>query len=104
MSPDTVNHSQVGNVFMLGAGGVFVVAFSAYFGRLPILFWFLVIAFATAAWCAGATGFDSFLAARVLNGFFSTVAQGVCCPTLPANVTDNLIGRPNVHQRPVLLS
>lgn len=33
---------QVGNVFMLGAGGVFVVAFSAYFGRYPVLFWFMV--------------------------------------------------------------
>lgn len=61
---------------MLGAGGVIVVALSAYFGRLPILFWFLVIATATAAWCAGATKFESFMAARILNGFFSTVAQG----------------------------
>ncbi|KAJ5767412.1 MFS transporter [Penicillium nucicola] len=76
MSPDTVNHSQVGNVFMLGAGGIFVVAGSAYFGRLPVLFWFLVMASATAAWCAAATNFESFTAARILNGFFSTVAQG----------------------------
>ncbi|KAL9112383.1 MAG: hypothetical protein Q9227_003225 [Pyrenula ochraceoflavens] len=75
-TPDTVNHSQVGNVFMLGAGGVFVVAGSAYFGRLPLLFWFLIIAVATAAWCAGAKSFESFMAARILNGFFSTVAQG----------------------------
>lgn len=73
ISPDTVNHSQVGNVFMLGAGGVFVVAGSAYFGRLPVLFWFLVVATATAAWCAAATNFESFMAARILNGFFSTV-------------------------------
>ena len=77
MSPDTVNHSQVGNAFMIGVGGVFVVALSAYFGRLPILFWFLIVAFATAAWCAAATTFESFMAARILNGFFSTVAQGV---------------------------
>lgn len=76
MSPDTVNHSQVGNVFMLGAGGVVVVALAAYFGRLPVLTWFLVVAFATAAWCAGAVTFESFMAARILNGFFSTVAQG----------------------------
>ena len=76
MSPDTVNHSQVGNVFMLGAGGVVVVALAAYFGRLPVLTWFLMIAFATAAWCAGAVTFESFMAARILNGFFSTVAQG----------------------------
>jgi len=61
---------------MLGAGGVIVVALSAYFGRLPVLFWFLLVAFGTAIWCAAATGFESFMAARILNGFFSTVAQG----------------------------
>ena len=75
-STNTINHSQDGNVFMLGIGGVFVVGFAAYFGRLPVLFWFLIIATATAAWCAAAQSFDSFFAARVLNGFFSTVAQG----------------------------
>lgn len=52
-----------------------VVAFSAYFGRLPVMFYFLVVALATAAWCAGATNFESFETARILNGFFSTVAQ-----------------------------
>jgi MFS family permease len=77
MSQDQVNHSQVGNVFMLGAGGVVAVALSAYFGRYPVLFWFIVMAVATSAWCAGATTFESFMAARILNGFFSTVAQGV---------------------------
>ncbi|KAL2807769.1 major facilitator superfamily domain-containing protein [Aspergillus granulosus] len=76
MTEDGVNHSQVGNVFMLGAGGPFVVALSAYFGRLPVLFWFVVVALATAIWCAAAQTFESFMAARILNGFFSTVAQG----------------------------
>lgn len=61
---------------MLGAGGIFVVALSAWAGRLPILFYFLVLATATAAWCAAATTFESFMAARILNGFFSTVSQG----------------------------
>ncbi|KAI4854087.1 MFS general substrate transporter, partial [Aureobasidium sp. EXF-8845] len=76
ISPDTVNHSQVGNVFMLGAGGVVAVILSAWAGRLPILFYFLVLSTATAAWCAAANTFESFMAARILNGFFSTVAQG----------------------------
>lgn len=76
MSEDEVNHSQVGNVFMLGAGGIVAVALSAYFGRYPVLFWFILLAVATAAWCAGATTFPSFMAARILNGFFSMVAQG----------------------------
>ncbi|KAI1341156.1 MFS general substrate transporter [Xylariaceae sp. FL0016] len=75
MTEDEVNHSQVGNVFMLGAGGIFVVAFSAYFGRLPVMFYFLIVAVATAAWCAAAVTFESFMAARILNGFFSTVSQ-----------------------------
>ncbi|KZS89859.1 MFS general substrate transporter [Sistotremastrum niveocremeum HHB9708] len=75
MTPDVVNHSQVGNVFMLGAGGIFVIILSAYFGRLPVLFWFSVAAFATAAGCAGAPNFKSFMALRILNGFFSTVSQ-----------------------------
>ena len=49
---------------------------SAYFGRYPVLFWFILFAVGTAAWCAAATTFPSFMAARILNGFFSTVAQG----------------------------
>lgn len=61
---------------MLGAGGLFVVALSAYFGRLPVLFWFTVTALWTAAWCTAATTFEPFMAARILNGFFSTAAQG----------------------------
>ncbi|KAK3680828.1 major facilitator superfamily domain-containing protein [Podospora appendiculata] len=77
MTPDDVNHSQAGNVFMLGAGGIFSVIFSAYFGRLPVTFWFILISAATAAWCAGATSFASFMAARILNGFFSTIMQVV---------------------------
>jgi len=30
----------------------------------------------TAAGCAGSTTFNAFMAFRILNGFFSTVAQG----------------------------
>lgn len=50
--------------------------FSAYFGRLPVMFYFLCVALGTAAWCAAATNFNSFFTARILNGFFSTVTQG----------------------------
>jgi len=77
MTEDQVNHSQAGNVFMLGPGGLATIILSAYFGRLPVLFYFVIFAFLTAAWCAAATSFNSFMTARVLNGFFSTVAQGV---------------------------
>ena len=61
---------------MLGVGGVFVVALSSYFGRLPILFWFTFTAVWTAAGDAGSETFHAFMAFRILNGFFSTVAQG----------------------------
>jgi hypothetical protein len=52
-----------------------VVMLSAYIGRMPVVFWFLIVTVATSAWCAGAKTFDSFMAARILNGFFSTVTQ-----------------------------
>ncbi|KAL9607898.1 MAG: hypothetical protein Q9167_007236 [Letrouitia subvulpina] len=77
ITPDTVNHSQSGNQFMVGAGGVVAVMFSAYFGRLPVLFWFTVVALATAAGQAGSHGFNGFFVPRVLNGFFAGAAQGV---------------------------
>lgn len=62
---------------MLGAGGIFVIIVSTYLGRAPVLFWFTIAAVCTAAWCAAATTFESFMAARILNGFFSTVGQAV---------------------------
>jgi len=68
--------SLVGNLFMLGAGGVVVVALMAYFGRLPILFWFAIMATWTVAWCASPGSYEQYMTARILNGFFSTVAQG----------------------------
>lgn len=76
MTENELNHSQVGNVFMLGCGGLFATVCGAYFGRLPTVFWFLLFALWTAAWCAGSTDFNQFMAARILNGFFSTVTQG----------------------------
>ena len=61
---------------MIGVGGLFVVWFSAFFGRLPVLLFFECLSLGTAAWCAAATSFDSYMAARILNGFFSVVAAG----------------------------
>ena len=76
LSPNTINHATAGNVFMLGTGGLFVVWWSAYFGRLPVLLFFQCLSLGTAAWCAAASSFHSFMAARILNGFFSVVAAG----------------------------
>ena len=77
MTEDTVNHSQAGNVFMLGPGGLATIILAAYLVGCRFCGYFVIIALLTAAWCAAATSFDSFMTARVLNGFFSTVAQGV---------------------------
>ncbi|KAL8999602.1 MAG: hypothetical protein Q9169_001562 [Polycauliona sp. 2 TL-2023] len=72
---NTIQHNLVGNLFCLGAGGLFSVWLSAYFGRLPILVSFTSIALGTYAWCAAATSFESYMAARIINGFFANVAQ-----------------------------
>ncbi|KAK7206002.1 MFS transporter [Myxozyma melibiosi] len=76
MDPNTVNHSQSGNVMMLGIGGYFAIVLSGYFGRLPVVFWFMVFAVWTSIYLTFAPTFNHFMAGRVLNGFFSTVTQG----------------------------
>ena len=58
----------------LAAGGVIAAALSTLFGRLPVLFWLMVISSGTAAWCAGASSYDSFKSARIVNGLFDAVA------------------------------
>ena len=61
---------------MLGVGGLVTVWLSAWAGRLPVLFWFQCLSAATAAWAAAAHSFESFMAARILNGFCSVAAAG----------------------------
>ena len=78
-----------GNLFCLAAGAIFTVLLSAYFGRLPVLVSFTSIALATSAWCGAATSPNSYLAARLLNGLFSIVAQAVSMP-LPSIVNDSI--------------
>ena len=73
----TVQHSLVGILFTLGSGGLFVVVFSAYFGRLPILVSFQIMSLVTGIWCAVARSFDSYFAARIVNGIFASLAQAV---------------------------
>ena len=41
-----------------------------------MLLFFEALALVTSAWCAGATSFESYEAARILNGFFGSVAAG----------------------------
>jgi hypothetical protein len=80
---EEVSHSLAGNVFMLGMGGLATVILSAYFGRLPVLFWFTAANLVSAIWCASVRTFPAFEAGRIVNGFFSTVAQAVCQLDLP---------------------
>ena len=59
---------------MTGFGGLATVWLSAYVGRLPTLFWFSIFSCATAAWTAAAGNFESYMAAKILNGFFVVAA------------------------------
>ncbi|OAQ65542.2 major facilitator superfamily protein [Pochonia chlamydosporia 170] len=76
ITPDVVNHSQSGNQFMVGDGGVVAVMLSAYFGRLLVLFWFMLAAFVTSIADVATRGFMGFFVPRVMNGFFAGAAQG----------------------------
>ena len=67
---------MVGNLFTIGACGLFVVALASFFGRLPVVFYFQTLMVATCIWSAAAPSFDSYLAARIINGFFCSVGQG----------------------------
>lgn len=76
ITPDEINHSQSGNQFMVGARGAIAVMLLGIFGRLPVLFWLMVIALATAVGQVGSHGFNGFVVPHVLNGFFAGAAQG----------------------------
>ncbi|KAJ5923773.1 MFS transporter [Penicillium verhagenii] len=66
----------VGNLFTIGACGLIVVPLTSYFGRWPILLIFQAVMLGTCAWSAAATSFHSYLAARIINGFFCSIGQG----------------------------
>lgn len=97
---------------MLGAGGLFVVAFSAYFGRFPVLFWFIVIALGTAIWCAAAQSFESFMVIHIFSTLGNTFnmirnrllafSTGSFLPSRKGYV--NYLSRPstNILDRPTL--
>ena len=61
---------------MLAVGGLLTVWLSSYIGRLPVLFYFTVLAAATALWSATASSFESYMASRILNGLFVVAAAG----------------------------
>lgn len=76
LAPADVQHAVVGNLFTIGACGLFVIALANFFGRLPVTFFFQTVMVGTCVWSAVATSFDSYIAARIINGFFCSVGQG----------------------------
>ena len=76
-SGSVVSYSQDASQFLVGVGGVLAVVLSVWFGRLPVLFWFMVVALATAAEAAGATNLGGYVTSRILNGLTASAAQGV---------------------------
>ncbi|KAG8526412.1 uncharacterized protein KY384_000005 [Bacidia gigantensis] len=64
------------NQFMIAVGGLAAVMLSRHFGRMPVLFWFMLGAVGTSVGQAGAGSFAGFAVAQVFNGFFTGVAQG----------------------------
>ena len=82
ISVERISHSLVGATLSLAGGGLIAASMSTYFGRLPVLFWLMVVSFATAAWCAGAPTYESFLGARIVNSLFDAVALVVFASVL----------------------
>lgn len=76
-SRDTTDHVEDASQFMVGVGGVFAIVLSMWLGRLPVLFWFMVVAFCTAAGAAGSANLGAYVSARIINGFAASAAQGV---------------------------
>lgn len=71
-----MQRAVVGNLFTIGACGLFVVALANFFGRLPVTFLFQTVMVGTCVWSASANSLNSYLAARIINGFFCSVGQG----------------------------
>ena len=71
-----MQQAVVGNIFAIGACGLIVVALASFFGRLPVTLVFQAVMVGTCAWSAAATNFESYLAARIINGLFCSVGQG----------------------------
>ena len=84
-----VQRNLSGGLATIGLGGLFVISFASYFGRLPVLSYFLALGLASIVWCGEATSLTSYIAARSFNGFFSTVAQAVSIVSkVPRFMTD----------------
>ena len=73
LSSNTVQHNLVGNIFCLANGGLIAAAMASFFGRLPVIFIFQCFALGSGVWAGVSTSFNSYLAARILQGSTATV-------------------------------
>lgn len=65
------------NLVCIGGGALISIIMSNYFGRLPVLFFFHIIALGSGIWNAASQTLPSYIASRAINGVFSIVAAGV---------------------------
>ena len=77
VSQNAVGYGQDVSQLVTGIGGVIAVLLSVWWGRLPVLFWFTVVALCTAAGAASANSLAGFIISRILNGISASAAQGV---------------------------
>lgn len=70
---NTIQHNLVGNIFCLAAGGLIAVALASFFGRLPVIIAYQILTLGFGIWCGATSNFNSYLAARILQGLTATV-------------------------------
>lgn len=74
LPPATVQNNLVANLVCIAGGAIIAVIMSNYFGRLPIILIWHIIALASGIWNATPPSFSSYVASRAVNGVFSIVA------------------------------
>ncbi|ESK90816.1 mfs transporter [Moniliophthora roreri MCA 2997] len=75
-TPNNINNvTSNWSIFLLGWGGIFAVILIRRFGRLPILFWSQILAFAFLVGCTFAPNLRTFTVMRCLTAVFGTAPQ-----------------------------
>jgi MFS family permease len=62
---------------MLGVGGLVAVPFTQRFGRIPVLWWAMFMSLWMTLFAVLAPNWIAFIAARCLQGFFTTAPQAI---------------------------
>jgi MFS family permease len=77
ISPTDAGRNLSGNIFMLAVGGVLTVPLTRWIGRLPVVFWSMLLGFCMTIFAVEAPGWISYIVARCLQGLFITAPQVV---------------------------